>query len=1099
MNEKIATFFKNTFERRDARILSVIVILGLIAGIVIATTRGGNSSETSLSDGLNGLSPVTDYVFQPNDSLGPDPFGPSFANYTLEVPTEELSTGTVSSDSTGLYGGTGENSCDVEKMIDFLMNNPDRAAAWAGVQGIAVDEIPDYLRSLTAVVLLENTLVINHGYSGGEATPFLAVLEAGTAVLVDDDGIPRARCACGNPLTPPEDPPTTEETTTTSTSTTTTEPDITTTESDCPIFDGEPPYGITQESDGKWTLHTPEGRFVWAPTVPGWHSIPDDGNIYPTESDVPGYDEECWPCPPESNGDGTTPSYEKGGDNNYKSSLEMLEKEGKERTEKYVVIEVGLTVSGTTTTEDSNTDDDPEVDEPTFDTEEIDPDSTEEFEPEYDDESTFDGCFPPCPEDGEWGWKIQARPDGNSVYVWVAPDGTNWYWNDGVWEEGPEILPLSNSTNTTGALFVGAPSEESSTTYTDYKDLPGWSDDCFECPPWGWVETEDGAWEWHDPSGTIWSADIYGGWYSGEEVFVGDTSGDESEGLGLILDVTELPGYDDECHECPEWGWTQTEDGSWVWVAPDGTIWEITSTTSGWVWSYGAMTLDGKIRGVEVITELPGYLEDCEECPEWGWNDVHDLYWMAPDGKQWFASMDGFWRTSDPMDGEIDGYKNLPGYIEECNECPPWGWIEMEDGSWVWDGGLEVVWTFQFSSSIWQWMTEEGSYPHNDYKDLPNFDPDCHECPEWGWAPEGDIWYWVDPNGVTWIPNSFGNWDPEEGAYPEDSLNTVYSPNRLPGWYEDCHDCGGFGWNDDDGDGIWVWVDPTGVIWTQYGDGLWYPDNGGDFISVSTRLPGWDDDCDEGPPGETTTSSTSTTSTTSTTTTTTTTAPTTSTTTTTTIQPGTTPDAPTLVSLTRWDETLGVDWREPTYEGSAPITDFVIQSKAGSAGTWTNVDDGVSTQTFGVAPNLTNATEYFFRVAAVNNAGTGDWSNVLSDIPYGFDPDPADASGARQLYWYKPTGVSTPGNTFYQLGVLVNGTGSVQATNKSISTAGSGTFNETLLVNKDSHESGMLNCTDTYDFYVRVIDTDFFGVTVTTDWITDQAWKNYSYSGTNGC
>ena len=1094
MNEKIATFFKNTFERRDARILSVIVILGLIAGIVIATTRGGNSSETSLSDGLNGLSPVTDYVFQPNDSLGPDPFGPSFANYTLEVPTEELSTGTVSSDSTGLYGGTGENSCDVEKMIDFLMNNPDRAAAWAGVQGIAVDEIPDYLRSLTAVVLLENTLVINHGYSGGEATPFLAVLEAGTAVLVDDDGIPRARCACGNPLTPPEDPPTTEETTTTSTSTTTTEPDITTTESDCPIFDGEPPYGITQESDGKWTLHTPEGRFVWAPTVPGWHSIPDDGNIYPTESDVPGYDEECWPCPPESNGDGTTPSYEKGGDNNYKSSLEMLEKEGKERTEKYVVIEVGLTVSGTTTTEDSNTDDDPEVDEPTFDTEEIDPDSTEEFEPEYDDESTFDGCFPPCPEDGEWGWKIQARPDGNSVYVWVAPDGTNWYWNDGVWEEGPEILPLSNSTNTTGALFVGAPSEESSTTYTDYKDLPGWSDDCFECPPWGWVETEDGAWEWHDPSGTIWSADIYGGWYSGEEVFVGDTSGDESEGLGLILDVTELPGYDDECHECPEWGWTQTEDGSWVWVAPDGTIWEITSTTSGWVWSYGAMTLDGKIRGVEVITELPGYLEDCEECPEWGWNDVHDLYWMAPDGKQWFASMDGFWRTSDPMDGEIDGYKNLPGYIEECNECPPWGWIEMEDGSWVWDGGLEVVWTFQFSSSIWQWMTEEGSYPHNDYKDLPNFDPDCHECPEWGWAPEGDIWYWVDPNGVTWIPNSFGNWDPEEGAYPEDSLNTVYSPNRLPGWYEDCHDCGGFGWNDDDGDGIWVWVDPTGVIWTQYGDGLWYPDNGGDFISVSTRLPGWDDDCDEGPPGETTTSSTSTTSTTSTTTT-----STTTTTTTTTIQPGTTPDAPTLVSLTRWDETLGVDWREPTYEGSAPITDFVIQSKAGSAGTWTNVDDGVSTQTFGVAPNLTNATEYFFRVAAVNNAGTGDWSNVLSDIPYGFDPDPADASGARQLYWYKPTGVSTPGNTFYQLGVLVNGTGSVQATNKSISTAGSGTFNETLLVNKDSHESGMLNCTDTYDFYVRVIDTDFFGVTVTTDWITDQAWKNYSYSGTNGC
>jgi hypothetical protein len=30
------------------------------------------------------------------------------------------------------------------------------------------------------------------------------VLQAGTAVLVDDRGVPRARCACGNPLTPPE-------------------------------------------------------------------------------------------------------------------------------------------------------------------------------------------------------------------------------------------------------------------------------------------------------------------------------------------------------------------------------------------------------------------------------------------------------------------------------------------------------------------------------------------------------------------------------------------------------------------------------------------------------------------------------------------------------------------------------------------------------------------------------------------------------------------------------------------------------------------------------------------------------------------------------
>ena len=43
----------------------------------------------------------------------------------------------------------------------------------------------------------------------------------------------------------------------------------------------------------------------------------------------------------------------------------MLEKEGKERTEKYVVIKTVMSSSGTTTT----------VYEPSFDTEEIDPES----------------------------------------------------------------------------------------------------------------------------------------------------------------------------------------------------------------------------------------------------------------------------------------------------------------------------------------------------------------------------------------------------------------------------------------------------------------------------------------------------------------------------------------------------------------------------------------------------------------------------------------------------------------------------------------------------------------------------------------------------
>ncbi|MFY9613757.1 MAG: DUF6777 domain-containing protein, partial [Candidatus Dormiibacterota bacterium] len=105
----------------------------------------------------------------------------------------------------GLYGGTkNDSSCDREKLIDFLKNNPDKAAAWAGVEGIAVSDIPDYIHSLTPVVLRYDTRVTNHGYNSGFATPYQAVLQAGTAVLVDRFGVPRARCYCGNPLLPPQ-------------------------------------------------------------------------------------------------------------------------------------------------------------------------------------------------------------------------------------------------------------------------------------------------------------------------------------------------------------------------------------------------------------------------------------------------------------------------------------------------------------------------------------------------------------------------------------------------------------------------------------------------------------------------------------------------------------------------------------------------------------------------------------------------------------------------------------------------------------------------------------------------------------------------------
>ncbi|MDP9326186.1 MAG: hypothetical protein M3O87_06590 [Candidatus Dormibacteraeota bacterium] len=150
-------------------------------------------------------------ITQPANSAGDAPFSPSVAkpsatpSAAASPPPSSGNLTSVNGAVPGLYGGTkNDSSCDREKLIDFLKNNPDKAAAWASVEGIAVGDIPDYVHSLTPVVLRYDTRVTNHGYNSGFATPYQAVLQAGTAVLVDRFGVPRARCYCGNPLLPPQ-------------------------------------------------------------------------------------------------------------------------------------------------------------------------------------------------------------------------------------------------------------------------------------------------------------------------------------------------------------------------------------------------------------------------------------------------------------------------------------------------------------------------------------------------------------------------------------------------------------------------------------------------------------------------------------------------------------------------------------------------------------------------------------------------------------------------------------------------------------------------------------------------------------------------------
>ncbi len=61
-----------------------------------------------------------------------------------------------------------------------------------------------YFDELTPVMLIKDTRVTNYGYRDGKPTPRQSVLQKGQLVLVDLYGVPRVRCECGNPLTPPK-------------------------------------------------------------------------------------------------------------------------------------------------------------------------------------------------------------------------------------------------------------------------------------------------------------------------------------------------------------------------------------------------------------------------------------------------------------------------------------------------------------------------------------------------------------------------------------------------------------------------------------------------------------------------------------------------------------------------------------------------------------------------------------------------------------------------------------------------------------------------------------------------------------------------------
>ncbi|MEW2572150.1 DUF6777 domain-containing protein [Streptomyces sp. NPDC047070] len=176
--------------RTGKTVVRRLAVLLVAALILSGCTEQRLFAVRAVAAGIPSLAPF----FEEDGSLGKDRKG---------LTPQEAHSGLQQGNTPGLYGGTRDQQvCDIERLKDFLTDpeNRQKAREWARIVGITPDRIEEYLDDLTPVLLRHDTLVKNHDYKKGKAVPYDSLLEAGVAVLVNDQGLPAVKCSCGNPL-----------------------------------------------------------------------------------------------------------------------------------------------------------------------------------------------------------------------------------------------------------------------------------------------------------------------------------------------------------------------------------------------------------------------------------------------------------------------------------------------------------------------------------------------------------------------------------------------------------------------------------------------------------------------------------------------------------------------------------------------------------------------------------------------------------------------------------------------------------------------------------------------------------------------------------
>jgi titin len=97
------------------------------------------------------------------------------------------------------------------------------------------------------------------------------------------------------------------------------------------------------------------------------------------------------------------------------------------------------------------------------------------------------------------------------------------------------------------------------------------------------------------------------------------------------------------------------------------------------------------------------------------------------------------------------------------------------------------------------------------------------------------------------------------------------------------------------------------------------------------------------------------------------------------------PGAPTNAAISGGNTQMFASWTPPTSTGGTPITGYVLQYRRSTTTTWTTYGTVDAVLEYTIS-GLTNGFTYFFRVAAVNAAGTGAYSAESASVVVGQVP-----------------------------------------------------------------------------------------------------------------